>query len=103
MKFEIGDRFTINHKSLQKTYPVLMKCKEPDKIFVIEYFSKSGLSAYYIDRRTNIKCDCNNCSKKHQLIRLDGSVRRCIGVSDILLHSKRKQIERNNKLKQLGI
>jgi hypothetical protein len=103
MKFEIGDRFTINHKSLQKIYPYSSKCKEPDKIFVIDSFTKSGLSVYYIDRRTNIKCNCFSCSKRGREILLDGSVRRCIGVSDILLHSKRKQIERNNKLKQLGI
>jgi hypothetical protein len=80
-----------------------MKCKDPDKVFIVESFSKSSLSVYYIDSRKNIKCNCNNCSKKGKEIYLDGSVIRCTGISDIKLHSKRIQRERDNKLKKLGI
>jgi hypothetical protein len=103
MKFEIGDSFSINYKEIQKLYPNFMKCQDPDKVFIIESFSKSSLSVYYIDSRKNIKCNCNNCSKKGKEIYLDGSVIRCTGISDIKLHSKRIQRERDNKLKKLGI
>ena len=101
MKFEIGDSFSINYKEIQKLYPNFMKCQDPDKVFIIESFSKSGMSVYYIDGRTNIKCNCNNCSKKGK--DPDGFVIRCTGISSIKLHSKKVQRERDNKLKQLGI
>lgn len=80
-----------------------MKCQDPDKVFIIESFSKSELSVYYIDSRTNTKCNCNNCSTRDKEILLNGSTLRCIGVSDIKLHLKKKQIEREAKLKELGI
>ena len=103
MKFEIGDSFSVDYGKINEIYPDFMKCQDPDKVFIIESFSKSGLSVYYIDNRTNNKCNFNNCSKKGKEIYLNGSTRRCVGVSDIKLHSKRIQRERNNKLKQLGI
>jgi hypothetical protein len=103
MTIEIGDSFTIDYKKINGIYPNFMKCKDPDKVFIIESFSKSSLSVYYIDSRKNIKCNCNNCSKKGKEIYLDGSVIRCTGISDIKLHSKRIQRERDNKLKKLGI
>lgn len=102
MMLEVGDSFTIDYEEINKLYPNV-KCKDPNKVFIIESFSKSGLSVYYIDSRTNIKCDCNNCSKKGKEIYLDGSVRRCNGIFSIKLHSKRIQRERDNKLKRLGI
>lgn len=103
MTLEIGDSFKIDYEKINTFYPNFMKCKDPDKLFIIESFSKTSLSVYYIDSRTNIRCSCNNCLKKGREIYLDGSVRRCIGVSDIKLHSKRIQRERDNKLKRLGI
>lgn len=103
MKFEIGDSFSIDYGKINEIYPDFMKCQDPDKVFIIESFSKSGLSVYYIDSRKNIKCNCNNCSQRGKEITLNGYVRRCIGLSDIKLHSKRIQVERDNKLKQLGI
>jgi hypothetical protein len=103
MTLEIGDSFTIDYEKINTIYPDFMKCKDPDKVFIVESFSKSGLSVYYIDSRTNVKCSCNNCSKKGKEIYLDSSVRRCTGISGIKLHSKRIQRERDNKLKQLGV
>jgi hypothetical protein len=103
MTIEIGDSFTIDYKKINGIYLNFMKCKDPDKVFIVESFSKSSLSVYYIDSRKNIKCNCNNCSKKGKEIYLDGSVIRCTGISDIKLHSKRIQRERDNKLKKLGI
>lgn len=49
---EVGDRFTINWKNI----------KQLNKEFTVIDFSKSGLSVYFDDNRTNKKgCKCNFC------------------------------------------
>jgi hypothetical protein len=92
MKYEIGDSFVIINTDCSLNWKY--KCKD-QKEFIIKSFSKSLLSVYYEDNRTNPKCRCNNCSMNKGV--------KCIGVSNIELVSKRIQIERENKLKRLGI
>ena len=89
MKYEIGDSFVIVDTKFWK-----YGCKD-QKEFVINSFSKSELSVYYEDNRTNPKCKCDNCSITKGL--------KCIGISNIKLVSKRIQRERENKLNYLGI
>ena len=87
--YEIGDGFIIVDSEHW-----IYECKD-QKEFVIKSFSKSGMSVYYEDNRTNPKCRCNNCSMIKGV--------KCIGVFNIELVSKRIQRERENKLKRLGI
>jgi hypothetical protein len=89
MNFEIGDSFVIIDTPYFK-----YNCKDK-KSFIIKSFSKSGLSVYYNDTRTNKKCRCNNCVKLETI--------KCIGVCNIELVATRMQRERDQKLKKLGI
>lgn len=89
MSYEIGDAFVIIDIPSFK-----YNCKDRNE-FVIKNFSKSGLSVYYEDNRTNKKCKCQQCFKKEKI--------KCIGVSNIELVSTRKQRERDIKLTKLGI
>lgn len=89
MSFEIGDSFKIVDTEYFK-----YGCKD-QREFLIKSFSKSGHSVYYMDERTNPKCRCQNCSMIKGV--------KCIGVDNIELIGKRLQIERENKLKILGI
>ena len=93
MKYEIGDSFVIINTDCSLNWKY--KCKD-QKEFIIKSFSKSLLSVYYEDNRTNQKCRCNNCSIINKGVK-------CIGVTNIKLVSKRIQRERENKLKRLGI
>lgn len=91
---EIGDVFIIN--KLKGSFYI---CKDPNKKFIIQSFSKSGLSVYYVDDRTNIKCRCSNCrtdpySNKYERVR-------CIGISQIKIVEKRLERLRDQKLKRL--
>jgi len=95
---EIGDVFIIN--KLKGSFYI---CKDPNKKFIIQSFSKSGLSVYYVDARTNIKCRCSNCrtwpdydsySNKFEKVR-------CIGISQIKIVEKRLERLRDQKLKRL--
>ncbi len=89
MSFEIGDSFIIVDTEYWRYL-----CKD-QKEFIIKSFSKSGLSIYYEDNRTNPKCGCENCVKPKG--------EKCIGISYVQLVSKRVQRERDLKLKRLGI
>lgn len=96
MDINIGDTFIINYKKVLETYPFLKPCCFPNKVFTIDGFSKSGLSVYYYDNRTNIKCDCKWCNPLTTL-----GDRKSIGKSDIIIQETFKQRERNLKLKKL--
>ncbi len=87
--FEIGDTFII----IDNKYWIY-NCVQ-QKEFTITDFSKSRLSVYYEDNRTNIKCKCDNCKRPMGT--------KCIGIPSIKLVRTRKQKERDLKLKQLGI
>jgi hypothetical protein len=92
---EIGDKFIINWKGMIKTYPGIKMCYFPDLEFAIDRFSKSGISVYYSDNRTNKKCKCSICS--------NNNTEKCIGIHDIIISQKKVSIDRSRKLKKLGI
>ena len=96
---EIGDKFIINWKKIRSTYPSVKVCKFPDLEFTIESFSKSKLSVYFTDNRTNIKCSCQTCVRDKSSNRTSNS----IGINDIIITQKKLSIERSRKLKELGI
>jgi hypothetical protein len=100
---EIGDKFIINWKGITKTYPSVKKCNFPDLEFTIDSFSKSKLSVYYLDRRTNKKCQCQYCSKSIYGKNITNENTCSIGVADIIITQKKLAFERNKKLKSLGI
>lgn len=96
IKFEIGDVFKIDYHKIKTQYPSFAVCNHPNMTFTITRFSKSGLSVYYGDNRTNPKCYCKNCSSKG----LYGE--KCIGISSIIFVESKKQHDRNKKLKCLA-
>lgn len=96
---EIGDKFIINWKKIKSTYPSIKTCKFSDLEFTIDSFSKTKLSVYFTDNRTNIKCYCQICKKDKSSNRTSNS----IGINDIIITQKRLAIERSRKLKSLGI
>lgn len=91
IKIEIGDFFKI--KKSQHNY----KCKSPNKIFQVIEESKSRLSVYYYDNRTNNNCKCYFCYTKSNA----KEELKSIGKSDIVLHRKHIQHLREKKLKQI--
>ena len=97
MNIEVGDEFVINWKSINKLYPDLKKCLYPDKRFIVIDKTKSGLSVYFEDNRTNNNCKCSYCSKPKD------NNRKSIGIVSITLTRKKQAIERDRKLKKIGI
>lgn len=95
MKFEIGDTFRIDHKLLHSDYSSIKQCNAKHLIFRIKSFSKSELSVYFIDNRTNKKCKCSTCSDDRKI--------KSISIRYIRLHQSNKQRIRNIKLEQIGI
>lgn len=99
---DIGDKFVINWVLIKNNYPGIRVCKFPELEFTIESFSKSRLSVYFIDKRTNKKCSCTYCDKVLYGKNIkEGS--KSIGVADIIITQKRLAVERSLKLKRLGI
>jgi hypothetical protein len=103
MNPEIGDKFIINWKRIISAYPSVKLCKFPDLEFTIESFSKSKISVYYLDNRTNKKCKCQYCGKSIYGNNIKNNNTCSIGVADIIITKKKLSIERDNKLKRLGI
>lgn len=94
MSLEVGDKFIINWKD--NIYSNIKPCIKPNKEFIVKKFSKSGISVYFDDNRTNKKgCRCFVCSNKN--------IEKCIGISWIMITQKKLSLDRNNKLKRLGI
>jgi hypothetical protein len=93
MGCNIGDIFIINHKGIKKTYSGYGMCKCPLLEFTVVDFSKSKLSVYYDDLRTNRKCGCYRC--------LDIKTRKSIGVSDIIIVDNKLSRNRDKKIKQI--
>ena len=92
---DIGDKFIINWKGMGKIYPGIKMCYFPDLEFTIDSFSKSKVSVRFSDNRTNKKCKCSICS--------NNNIEKYIGMYNIILTQKKISIERNNKLKKLGL
>lgn len=99
---EIGDKFIINWKKIISTYPSVKVCKFPELEFTIDSFSKSKLSVYFADNRTNKKCSCDYCSKILYGRNISEGIK-SIGTGDIIITQKKLAIERSRKLKSLGI
>lgn len=86
---QIGDTFIIIHSRYSRRGRY--SCKDPNKKFTIGDISKSGLSVYYEDNRTNNKCRCNYC-------RYQSSIK-CISISNLEIVETKLQKQRNEKLK----
>ncbi len=98
----IGDRFMINYDRIYKVYPNILKCKYQNITFIIENFSKSKISVYYKDNRTNLKCLCYLCKRKSMVV--DGVDEiKSISTYSITIVETKLQRERNLKLKSLNI
>lgn len=83
---EVGDRFTINWKNI----------KQLNKEFTVIDFSKSGLSVYFDDNRTNKKgCKCNFC--------IEEGNKKCISINNITITYKKIQYDRDKKLNKILI
>jgi hypothetical protein len=81
MKLEIGDTFIIDWKYILKNYPKIKVCKDPNRVFIAKSFSKSGLSVYFDDFRTNKKgCKCSICS--------DNKTEKCTSIYFVVLKEK---------------
>lgn len=80
---EVGDKFVINWKGIKILYPSVRVCKFPDLEFTVDSFSKSKLSVYYLDMRTNKKCKCQYCCIND----ITGNKKYSIGVHDIIITS----------------
>ena len=109
MNIEVGDSFKVDWRVVKhvqsETYGhKFIKCKKPDKIFIIEKFSKSVLTIYYVDDRTNNSCKCWICKDNNEEhIRARDHDYKTISKSFITIFQKKLQRERNEKLKQLGV
>jgi hypothetical protein len=79
----IGDVFVIDHKGIRQNYSASPICNFPNKKFIITHFSKSGMSAYYVDNRTSNKCKCYQCQGSSYSEGVKGDVEskeKCISV-----------------------
>lgn len=90
---EIGDIFIINHKGIKKVYSGYGSCKCANQEFIVSDLSKSKLSVYYDDLRTNRKCGCQRCRDK--------KIKKSIGVSSIIVVDKKVRRDRDKKIKQI--
>ena len=86
MDIEIGDSFIITYD---------YGCEFPNKEFIVESFSKSLLSVYFYDKRTNNSCKCRICRP------LFSTTLKCAAILNIKITKKRLQKEREVKLKKL--
>lgn len=100
MVVNIGDTFRIDMTETYKLYPNLKRCKCPDKTFVVEIFSKSSMSVYYIDNRTSSKCRCALCDVTQDKFS-EYRKMKCVNVNDIVITETKLQRERNIKLRQI--
>lgn len=90
---EIGDYFIINWKHIVNIYKNIKVCKFPNREYTIHNFSKSKLSVYYLNEKTNRKCNCDKCSNPSTI--------QSIGISDIIVTNTKKAIERDKKIKSI--
>lgn len=89
---EIGDKFVIDWDKIKKTYPKVIKCLYPNTEFTVRKFSKSLCSVYFVNVRYD-RCLCPVCKSNSTSVE----------VGDIIITKKKKSIDRELKLNQLGI
>jgi hypothetical protein len=92
MSVEVGDVFIIKNTFYWHKKP-RTRCLNPNKKFRVVQHSKSKISVYYADTRTNNPCKCSNCHKNQSI--------KCIGIKDIEVVETNIQRERNIKLNQI--
>lgn len=90
-KIEIGDYFIINWKKIISIYKYIRPCNFQNREYKIHGFSKSMLSVYYLNEKTNRKCKCDRCRNPSTI--------QGIGISDIIITNNKKTIERDRKIK----
>lgn len=101
---DIGDTFRIDFKKIIEHYPTIPMCKYPNKVFVIDHFSKSEQSVYYLDKRTSSKCGCGYCKLYNvDKSKIKNGILRSQGINYIIIVETRLQRERNIKLRSLNI
>ena len=88
MRAEVGDTIILKANKFCSA--------KPNKEFIVESLSKSEISVYYRDNRTNNKCRCNRCQNDPFNKGL-----KCIGMVDIIVVETRIQRERDIKINQL--
>jgi len=90
---EVGDIFIINHKGIKKVYKGYGMCRCYAMEFTVTKLSKSKLSVYYNDLRTNRKCSCQRCR--------DTNLEKCVGIDSIIIVDKKLSRDRDKKIKQI--
>jgi hypothetical protein len=90
---EIGDIFIINHKGIKKVYSGYGMCRCYKQEFEVSKFTKSKLSVYYDDLRTNRKCSCPSCRDKNKT--------KCIGVDNIIIIDTKVSRVRDKKINKI--
>lgn len=88
---EIGDRFIINWKHIISNYNLVV-CKYKSRVFTVSGFTKTRLSVYFYDNKTNNDCKCHIC---------DGYVYKSILISQTIIVQTKIQFERDKKIKQI--
>lgn len=95
---EIGDSFKIVlPKSRKKDN--WSKCKTPDKEFVIK--ESDNYYIHYDDLRTNISCNCRQCSQGDSIFNLKKNMQtsKTVPKSFVIITQRKFERERDRKLK----
>jgi hypothetical protein len=87
----IGDVFILKYDEKDKKN----RCVYYRKKYTITDLTKSKLTIFYKDNRTNYKCKCSKCS--------DTRVNKNISIKDIIIVETKLQASRNLVLQNLGI
>ena len=113
VNIEVGDSFKVDWDIVKHEQEIVygykfVKCKTPNKVFIVDKFSKSMMTIYYRDYRTNNGCKCRICTGNYfnttkRVFYNPGESTKTINKMHVILHEKKLQRERNIKLKQLGI
>jgi hypothetical protein len=88
---EIGDKFIINWKHITSMNNAVV-CKYKSRVFTVSGFTKTRLSVYFYDNKTNNDCECYIC---------DTGVYKSILVSNTIIVQTKIQFERDKKIKQI--
>ena len=101
---EIGDSFRIVIPKVRKR-DNWGRCKTPEKEFVITGFTKNNY-VYYDDLRTNIRCNCTQCSQGDERFyrvyiddRPNNPIKKRVTKDWVVITQKKAERERHIKLK----
>jgi hypothetical protein len=88
IELKVGDTFKVKNTFYNKN------CYYLDKIYTIEYFSKSEIAVYYNFKVSNRKCKCYQCTLRK--IGLN-----CISIADIVIYQTKKEKDRLIKINRI--